>query len=174
MNLGFPESIEDSMIEQSLAYVWSVLADTVHYCCSMERVFILVFFGRMHKLRQAGKVSAWILCVTIPFYIETCILLAFLHKSLEKGVHAPNQINALFFDLSFMIVIPLALIVYGKKQRSSLILCYLYVQLMMALYSFYVRWRNHTENRIRVDTRVLFYEDTDSLRYLSVGMTLTA
>lgn len=43
---------------------------------------------------------------------------------------------------------------------------------MMALYAVYVRWRNHTENRAKVDTRTLFYENTDILRYLSVGETI--
>lgn len=43
----------------------------------------------------------------------------------------------------------------------------------MALYAIYVRWRNHTESKAnKVDTRTFFYETTDSLRYLSVGMTI--
>lgn len=126
----------------------------------------------MHRLKQANKLTAWFCLVTVPFYVQSTIIGLFLLKSLEKGVRATNQINALFYDLSFMIVVPMAVIVYSKKQRSSLILCYLYVQLMMALYSFYVRWRNHTENRSKVDTRTLFYEDTDTMRWVSVCMTL--
>ena len=43
---------------------------------------------------------------------------------------------------------------------------------MMALYAFYVRWRNHTENRSKVDTRVLYYEDTDTIRQISFCFTL--
>ena len=90
MNLGFPESIEDSMVEQSLAYAWSVLSEAVQYFCSLERLLFFVFFGRMHKLRQSKKVIAWVVCVTVPFYVQSVILLAFLIKSLEKEVHAPN------------------------------------------------------------------------------------
>lgn len=81
----------------------------------------------MHKLRQSKKVIAWVVCVTVPFYVQSAILVAFLMKSLEKEVHAPNQVIALFFDIVFTVMIPLAVIVYSKKQKSSLILCYLYV-----------------------------------------------
>lgn len=81
--------------------------------------------------------------------------------------------HSLIVDMSFTIVLPLAVVVYSKKQRSSLVICYLYVELMMALYAIYVRWRNHTESKAnKVDTRTLFYENTDSLRYFSVGMTI--
>lgn len=81
----------------------------------------------MLKLRQSKKMMAWVLCVTIPFYIQSAILLSFLLRSLEKNKRPANQISALFYDLSFMVVVPMAVIVYGKKSRSSIILCYLYL-----------------------------------------------
>jgi hypothetical protein len=44
----------------------------------------------------------------------------------------------------------------------------------MALYAFYVRWLNHSENRSKVDPRVLYYEDTDTIRQISFYFTFVS
>lgn len=74
-------------------------------------------------------------------------------------------------DVGFMIVVPIAIMVYSKKQRSNLVVFYFYVQFFMALYAIYVRWCNHTDSRPMLDSRDFKYQDTDSLRWVSYIMT---
>jgi len=111
--------------------------------------------------------------VTIPFYIQSALIVSYLFKSLENGVHNTSQIMALVTDLCYMVVLPFAVVIYSKRHTSGIVMFYLYCQLLMALYSFYVRWRNQSELKINnVDSRAQFYESTDNLRCFSVGSTL--
>jgi len=61
--------MEDSIFEQILGYIWTTFYDTIIYLFSVERIFFFLFFGRLQRLREANKVIAWLLCVTVPFYI---------------------------------------------------------------------------------------------------------
>lgn len=129
----------------------------------------------MYRLKDHGKLTLWFVFVTVPFYVQSFILVYFLTKSLENNTKSPNQSLQFLVDMFFMLILPLAVIVYSKQFKSVLVLYQFYVQLAMALYSLYVRWRNHSENKVlnyKVDTRTVYYEDTDTLRWVSVVGTL--
>lgn len=70
-----------------------------------------------------------------------------------------------------MVIVPVSVVIYSKKQRSNLVICYLYLQFSMALYAFYVRWCNHSDSRLKADLRDSKYQDTDTLRWASLLMT---
>lgn len=69
LNLGLQEAVDDSIVEQSLGYVWFILSEATQYLCSLEKLLFFVFFGKLQKLRQANKVVQWVCFVTVPFYI---------------------------------------------------------------------------------------------------------
>jgi hypothetical protein len=60
----------------------------------------------------------------------------------ENSSSVSQQGSELAADIGFTIGVPVALVVYSRKQKSTLILLYLYVQLMMGLYCFYIRFVN--------------------------------
>ncbi len=60
----------------------------------------------------------------------------------EISSNTLQQGGELAADIGFTIGVPVALVVYSRKQKSTLILLYLYVQLMMGLYCFYIRFVN--------------------------------
>ena len=69
LNFGFQEAIDDSLVEQSLSYVWLILTEATKYFCSLEKLLYFVFFGKLQKLREANKTLVWVCFVTVPFYI---------------------------------------------------------------------------------------------------------
>jgi hypothetical protein len=71
-------------------------------------------------------------------------------------------------DLAFTIGVPITLIVYSRKQKSAMILIYLYIELMMGLYCFYTRFRSQIETRSSTKQP----DDTDFIRQVSLTLTI--
>jgi hypothetical protein len=47
LNLGLQEAVDDSIVEQSLGYVWFILSEATQYLCSLEKLLFFVFFGKL-------------------------------------------------------------------------------------------------------------------------------
>jgi len=85
LNLGWSDNTDDTFFESIVGLLWTFFWDNLKYICSLERILFIIFFGKLFRLREKGKVGVWLLCVTIPFYIQATLLYFYLGKSLEYG-----------------------------------------------------------------------------------------
>ena len=85
LNLGWSDNTDDTFFESIVGLLWTFVWDNLKYICSLERILFIIFFGKLFRLREKGKVGVWLLCVTIPFYIQATLLYFYLGKSLEYG-----------------------------------------------------------------------------------------
>lgn len=163
------ENVDDGVLENALNIFVQFFSDVINYIFSPEKLMFLLFFGRYTLLREARKLTVWLLFVTLPFYIEVGILLHFLDKSLEGNEQSTSQIQSLLVDAFFTMALPFALIVYCRSQ-SAILVIYQYTQLGFSIYCFFTRWKN---NNIDVN-RANSYENTDWIKQTSLAFTLLA
>ena len=127
----------------------------------------------MHKLKEAKMLSVWFIGVTVPFYVQSIIFVYFVKQSLENGKRVSSQSIGVLYDVFFMIVVPLAIVVYSKRSKSQVIILYLYSELTMTLYSLYLRWHNNWENLTGSLIASSEYRSTDSVRIYSSLLTVS-
>ena len=85
LNLRWSDNTDDTNLEYIVGLLWPFVWDNLKYICSLERILFMFFFGKLFRLREKGKVGIWLLCVTIPFYIQATLLCLYLGKSKEYG-----------------------------------------------------------------------------------------